>query len=134
MAQQIYNENCYLWADNQAELIGQFVATNPLGVDIRDRFVMYDQRTADLVTTNKVTAIGSLVISMQPAFDAFVEYSKVWKVQLGAHLIANYKQQLETLVTFIKDMEFSLSRPLRDLDDVRVAMSCLVQIRENSIE
>lgn len=86
------------------------------------------------MAANKVTAIGPLVISMQPAFDAFVEYSKVWKVQLGARLIANYKEQLETLVTFIKDMEFSLGRTLRDLDDVRVAMSCLVQIRENSIE
>lgn len=71
---------------------------------------------------------------MDQAYNAFIEYSKTWKVKLGSRLSASYKKQLDEMVTFIKDMEFILVRPLRDLDDVRVAMNCLDKVRENSIE
>lgn len=71
---------------------------------------------------------------MDQAYNAFIEHSKTWKVKLGSRLNAAYKKQLDEMVTFIKDMEFILVRPLRDLDDVRVAMKCLDKVRENSIE
>lgn len=134
LPQHIYKTNCYLWADDQSQLIEQFAATNPLIVAIREQFTIYDQRTAALVAANKITTIGSVVINMQKSYEAFIAYSKTWKVNLGAKLIATYKSQLDEMVDFIKEMEFILSRPLRDLDDVRMAMSCLDKIRDKGIE
>lgn len=83
---------------------------------------------------NKVTTIGSVVIYMDAAYAAIIEHSKLWKVILGTKLMASYKAQLDEMVAFIKEMEMILSRPLRDLDDVRVAMSCLDKVREREIE
>lgn len=130
----IYKEQCYLWSDNQGVLLDAFAATKPLIVAIREQFTEYDDITAALQSANKVTTIGSVVIYMAKAYDAFIEYSKTWKVNLGARLISSYKVQLDEMVDFIKEMELTLGRPLRDLDDVRMAMTCLEKIRETSIE
>lgn len=130
----VYKTECFLWADTMIPSIDEFVATRPLNVDIRDQFIAYDAKTSELINSDRMAAIGPIVIKMDQAYEAFIAYSKVWKVELGSRLIASYKKNLDEMVTFIKDQEFSLARPLRDLDDVRVAMICLDLIRERSIE
>lgn len=130
----LYESHCDLWPDDRTEQIDAFVAADPLTVTIRDKFAEYDDRIARMETEQTITTIGCVVVNMQPAYDAFVAYAKSWKAQLGGRLIAEYKTRLDRIVTFIKEVEFGLSRVLRDLDDVRKAMQCLDQIRENSIE
>lgn len=63
-----------------------------------------------------------------------MEESKKWKLILGKLLGANYKKQLDEMVDFIADMENILSKPIKDLDDVRMAMNCLEKIRDNFIQ
>lgn len=133
-SQKIYNTYCHLWAADQEEVIEAFAATNPLTVEIRDKFIQYDNETKALQEAPKTTVIGSIIISMDKSFDAFTEHAKTWKVILGKRLSVTYKKQLDEMVNFIKDQEFILVRPLRDLDDVRMAMTCLDKIREVSIE
>lgn len=130
----MYNKHCYLWDDNQSTMIEEFAATNPLTIDIREKFLLYDEQTAQLNTANKIVLIGSIMIDMSAAYNEFVEHSKTWKEMLGNHLTLMYKKKLDIMVNFIKDQEYILDRPIRDLDDVRLAMKCLDKIRENSIE
>lgn len=129
-----YDAHADLWADNKNELIETFAKTNPLTVEIRAKFLMYDERTALLLDSPKSTKIGSLIIGMERAFSAFVEQSKTWKLLLGSRLCSTYKKKLDDMVAFIKDQETILVRPLHDLDDVRLAMTCLDTVRENSIK
>lgn len=132
--QNTYNQQCYLWGADQDALIQAFAETKPLIVTIKEQFALYDSRTSGLLNTPKTKTIGAVIIHMDQAYNMFIEYSKTWKVKLGGRLNAIYKKELDEMVTFIKDMEFILVRPLRDLDDVRVAMNCLEKVRENSIE
>lgn len=71
---------------------------------------------------------------LDKAISSFVEESKKWKLILGKLLGANYKKQLDEMVDFIADMENILSKPIKDLDDVRMAMNCLEKIRDNFIQ
>lgn len=45
-----------------------------------------------------------------------------------------YKDKLTEMVDFIKQQEKILAKPIKDLDDCRLAMACLQRIRENFIE
>lgn len=45
-----------------------------------------------------------------------------------------YKDKLNIMVDFIKTQEKILNKPIRDLDDCRLAMKCLEVIRDNFIE
>lgn len=129
-----YDTYCYLWSDEMEEMLKTFADTNPLTIEISDKFSSYDNITNDLQNANKIKNIDVIEIHMDDIFDEFIEYSKDWKETLGNYLSVMYKKKLSEFVTFISDVEFVLHRKLNDLDDVRVAMDCLRKIREHSIE
>lgn len=128
-----YNDNCYLWDDRMEDMISEFVASNPLTGDIRDKFKLYDMRSNDLKEANQVVRIDCLEIHMTDVFDGFVVYSKAWKTTMGKYLSALYKKKLLVFVDFISEMESIMKRKLKDLDDVRIAMDALDRIREESV-
>uniref|UniRef100_A0A1A9WR67 AAA+ ATPase domain-containing protein n=1 Tax=Glossina brevipalpis TaxID=37001 RepID=A0A1A9WR67_9MUSC len=124
----------YLWSAERENKIQAFVNTNPLTVDIRDKFIYYDNITTDLETKHARHVIGPIEIRMEKAFTKFVEESKKWKTALGQLLSAQYKKQLDEMVDFISEQENILGKPINDLDDVRLAMVCLEKVRDNFIE
>lgn len=58
---------------------------------------------------------------------------KAWKLLFGKELNHTYCEKMEKILSFIDDYSKRLSRPIRDLEDVRQAMSALADIRENQI-
>lgn len=56
-----------------------------------------------------------------------------WKRILGKLLSQAYKDRVLKLMQFIKDRMKTMSKKIKDLDDVRVAMLCLEMIREEFI-
>ncbi|XP_036329883.1 dynein heavy chain 8, axonemal-like [Rhagoletis pomonella] len=130
---ETFNKFKYLWSADREQIIQDFVDTNPLTVDIRDKFIYYDKITTDLEEMPAKKVIGPIEIRMEKAIVKYVEESKKWKVMLGQLLSAQYKKQLDEMVDFITEMEIVLSKPINDLDDVRQAMNCLEKIRDNFI-
>lgn len=116
------------------ELIEDFVNSNPLTVDIRDKFVFYDCETSEIIDAEKHIIIGAILVDAEPAYDSFLELSKDRKVEVGRRLSEACNQKVSTMVNFINDQQVVLSRNLKDLDDVRLAMKCLDAIKEDSIE
>lgn len=130
----MYDEHCYLWSDGMESSLEEFVNSNPLTIDVTEKFVSFDLITHDLWHAYREKVIDCIIIQMDEAFADFIEYSKQWKVCLGQLLRLLYKQKLSKSIQFIEDVEFVLFRPLNDLDDVGIAMACLQKVRENSIE
>ena len=59
--------------------------------------------------------------------------AKGWKVQFGRNMNTKYLSIMEKLMEMIDDLTKRLSRPIKDLDDVRQAMNALKELRENEI-
>ena len=59
--------------------------------------------------------------------------TKIWRQHYGKACNLKYSTEMEEIFTFIEDVVKRLSRPLKDLDDVRFAMAALKDIRENEI-
>lgn len=57
-----------------------------------------------------------------------------WKKTLGEVLSNNYKGKLKTISDYIMNKNKVLNRPIKDLDDVRIAMKCLAEVREDFID
>ncbi|XP_067008020.2 dynein axonemal heavy chain 8 [Anabrus simplex] len=57
-----------------------------------------------------------------------------WKHLLGNYLSESYKDKLYKMVNYISEKSNILQRKIQDLDDVRLQMACLNDIRENFIE
>uniref|UniRef100_A0A8V0ZBE3 Dynein axonemal heavy chain 8 n=1 Tax=Gallus gallus TaxID=9031 RepID=A0A8V0ZBE3_CHICK len=60
--------------------------------------------------------------------------AKAWKLLLCRYLNEEYKKKMTDMTSFITTYLKKLSRPLNDLDDVRLAMEALSVIRDNKIE
>lgn len=59
--------------------------------------------------------------------------AKAWKVQFGRNMNAKYLALMDKIMELVEDYSKRLSRPIQDLDDVRLAMATLKEIRENEI-
>jgi len=124
----------FLWTSDREKIIEEFVKSNPLTADIRDKLILYDSITANILKINPIICIGLLRIDCNHFINMLTQESKQWKSILGAKLCAYYQIILEQNVVFISAQDKVLSRQLENLDDCRVAMDCLKLIRDNFID
>lgn len=60
--------------------------------------------------------------------------TKAWRLHYGRVANNKYKSDMEDIFSFIEDLNKRLTRPIKDLDDIRFAMAGLKEIRENEIK
>ena len=59
--------------------------------------------------------------------------ARAWKLLLGHSLNKEYCAKMDDISNFVSDYSKRLSRPIKDLDDVRNAMGALETIRQQEI-
>jgi len=59
--------------------------------------------------------------------------TKAWQVAYGRAMNKKYQTTMEDIFKQLEDINKQLSRPIKDLDDIRTAMSALKEIRESEI-
>ncbi|XP_015771206.1 PREDICTED: LOW QUALITY PROTEIN: dynein heavy chain 5, axonemal-like [Acropora digitifera] len=59
--------------------------------------------------------------------------TRAWCVAFGQNCNVRYRTEMEEIFTFLEDMTKRLSRPIKDLDDIRHAMGALKEIRDREI-
>lgn len=57
-----------------------------------------------------------------------------WKSKLGAALSSEFKAKLKNVQDYIGNKKKILAREVKDLEDVRLAIRCLGEIREDFID
>lgn len=57
-----------------------------------------------------------------------------WKKAYARHCNDKYRKKMDEILGFIADIKKRLSRELRDLDDIRLLMKALHELREREIE
>lgn len=64
---------------------------------------------------------------------ALTSENKAWMTGFGLHCNKKYCTEMENIFTFIEEVSKRLNRPIKDLDDIRIAMAALKEIREQQI-
>lgn len=59
--------------------------------------------------------------------------TKAWCLHYSKFCNHKYRTEMEQTFEFIDDLTKRLSRPIKDLDDIRHTMSALKEIRQNEI-
>ncbi|XP_047526251.1 dynein axonemal heavy chain 8 [Pieris napi] len=129
----VYGKFSHLWAEDRVQQVQAFVDSNPLNVIIRDMLKKYEAQTDEVLNLPERHIVGSIQINLENLKLALHVESIEWKRILGKLLSHAYKERVDRLMTFIKDKMKVMSKKIKDLDDVRVAMLCLESIREEFI-
>lgn len=127
----LFHEYNFLWSENRENDIEEFVQKKPLLANIRDKFVLYDQITKDILMLDKLICMRTIEINCEKMIEALVEESKAWKLILGNKLIAFYRVILLENIKIIKNHQRILSKEIKVIDDCRIAFLCLKSVREN---
>lgn len=59
--------------------------------------------------------------------------TKAWMVVIGRHCNKKYRSEMENIFVVVEEFQKKLNRPIKDLDDIRIAMTALKEIREQQI-
>ena len=60
--------------------------------------------------------------------------AQAWKLAFGRSLNDHYRVSMENITVFVGEFHKKLSRPVNDLEDVRMMMIALEEIREKEID
>ena len=59
--------------------------------------------------------------------------TRAWRLCYGKYCNVTYRARMKEIFDFIKDVDKRLNRPIKDLDDIRLTMTALNELRENEI-
>nr|AAK60623.1 axonemal dynein heavy chain 8 long form [Mus musculus] len=123
-----------LWIEDRHVKVKEFLANNPSLTEIRSEILHYATLEQEIEELKPIIVVGSLELHTEPMKLALSIEAKAWKMLLCRYLNEEYKKKMSDMITFINEYLKKLSRPIRDLDDVRFAMEALSCIRDNEIQ
>ncbi|XP_051710736.2 dynein axonemal heavy chain 8 isoform X1 [Oryctolagus cuniculus] len=123
-----------LWTEDRDVKVKEFLAHNPSLTEIRSEILHYATFEQEIDELKPVIVVGALELHTEPMKLALSIEAKAWKMLLCRYLNEEYKKKMSDMIAFINEYLKKLSRPIRDLDDVRFAMEALSCIRDNEIQ
>ncbi|XP_018374249.1 PREDICTED: dynein heavy chain 8, axonemal [Trachymyrmex cornetzi] len=129
----LYLRYSYIWAENRNDIIQAFIDTKPLIQEIKEKFMEYEDLMIEIKNLPEQHILGPLQINTDKLKLAFLVEANAWKKSLGVMLSNKYKEKLQKITDYIFEKNKVLSRHIKDLEDVRVAMKCLAEIRDDFV-
>ncbi|XP_018048480.1 PREDICTED: dynein heavy chain 8, axonemal [Atta colombica] len=128
-----YLRYSYIWAENRNDIIQAFIDSKPLIQEIKEKFMEYENLKTEIKNLPEQHILGPLQINTEKLKLAFLVEVNAWKKSLGVMLSNTYKKKLQKITDYILEKNKVLSRHIKDLEDVRVAMKCLAEIRDDFV-
>ncbi|NWI40441.1 DYH8 protein, partial [Picathartes gymnocephalus] len=131
---QEFDKYKMLWTEDKDTKFQEFFATGPSLSEIKEEIVHYDTFEQEMKNLKPIILLGPIELHTGPLKKALAIEANSWKMVLCHYLNEEYKKKLLDVVAFINEYINKLSRPLSDLDDVRLAMEALSTIQEKRTE
>ncbi|XP_039384950.1 dynein heavy chain 8, axonemal isoform X5 [Mauremys reevesii] len=133
-ALQDFQKYKVLWTEDRDAKVQQFLASSPSLTEIRAEILHYATFEQEIEDLKPTILVGPIELHTGPLKLALSVEAKAWKMLLCRYLNEEYKKKMTDMISFITEYLKKLSRPIRDLDDVRFAMEALSSIRDNEIQ
>lgn len=107
--------------------------TNPIMSEFDAILKYYNNLEAQVEEMQMNHRVGPLLFMTEPLKISLLAEIKNWKRCYAKHLNDKCAREMDEMLEFFDGMMKRLSRPIKDLDDVRAAMAGLNEIRESEI-
>ncbi|KAM4687754.1 dynein axonemal heavy chain 5 [Discoglossus pictus] len=123
----------HIWQSDRDSVIETFVAGNPLLSEFESQILHFRDLELEINSEPEYICVGSIALYTVNLKLALTSETKAWMVDLGRHCNKKYRTEMENIFTFVEEIGKKLNRPIKDLDDIRIAMAALKEIREQQI-
>ncbi|KAG9395874.1 Dynein heavy chain and region D6 of dynein motor [Carpediemonas membranifera] len=129
-----YKVHNHLWKDNKNDVYKAFLDTSPTVDQFGERIAHYSALQSQLEAKPDVSPFSVLSINIEPLKLTLLNEVANWKKTFATNLNERARADLLGLASYMSDIETSLSRTVKDLDDVRAVMDSLGSLREIEAE
>ncbi len=125
----------HLWkTEREVEMKKLMGERNPGVNEFRVEMSEYAQLVDVIAMEPDACNAGAIALDMEKLKLAMSTEARAWVVSYGRTMDQKYQRVMEEVFKSIDDWTKRLSRPLKDLDDIRSVMATLKEIRENEIQ
>ena len=123
----------FIWQKDRDEDLREFLATEPkvaeFELKIRSFSLLIDEINSypDHIP---VSVIALITEKLKMGLNSEIQ---LWKNCYGSALSQKYKKEINEVLIFVEDMQKRLQREIKDLEDIRLAMDALKEVRDNEI-
>ncbi|XP_027868438.1 dynein heavy chain 5, axonemal [Xiphophorus couchianus] len=123
----------HIWRKDREDTLQKFIQGSPFLSDFESQIIFYQDLELKINSEPEYITIGALAL-----FTAFLKMSltaetKNWMVDYGLYCNRKYRADMEQIFAFVDEAGKKLNRQIKDLDDIRIAMAALKEIREHQI-
>ncbi|KAI3387946.1 hypothetical protein SNEBB_000651 [Seison nebaliae] len=123
----------YLWKDDKKEELEKFLETQPHVADYSAKLKEYDELKQSIENENDFITTGCIAIYLTRFKLSLYNEIGRWRTTYSNQLEEVESANMNEIFNFIEDLEKKLQRQLNDLDDIRLTMSALSDLRENEV-
>ncbi|XP_062835458.1 dynein axonemal heavy chain 5 isoform X2 [Anolis carolinensis] len=126
---------CYhhIWQQEKEETIEDFVKGSPLLSEFESQILYYRDLELEINSEPEYICVGTVALYTEDLKLALTTETKSWMVAFGHHCNKTYRTEMENIFTSVEEISKKLNRQIKDLDDIRIAMAALKEIREQQI-
>ncbi|XP_074730349.1 dynein axonemal heavy chain 5 isoform X4 [Strix uralensis] len=127
--------SCYhhIWQRDKEEIIDKLMMRNPLLSDFESEILHFQDLELKINSEPEYICVGAVALYTADLKLALRAEIKAWITLLGCRCNKKYRTEMEAIFAFIEETGKKLNRHIKDLDDIRIAMSALKEIRELQI-
>ncbi|XP_071957073.1 dynein axonemal heavy chain 5-like [Antedon mediterranea] len=129
-----YKSFSELWNEDPEDKVKQFMEEKPLLSEIEAQIRYYQNLQSSIEELPVTRKVGAIVCVTEKLLNALTAEATAWKNAFGRALNTKASMDMMEIFDFIDNLQKKLSRPIKDLDDVRAAMDALSVIRESEVK
>ncbi|XP_061445342.1 dynein axonemal heavy chain 5 isoform X6 [Rhineura floridana] len=126
---------CYhhIWQREKEETIENFIKGSSLLSEFESQILYYRDLELEINSEPEYICVGTVALFTADLKLALTTETKAWMIAFGRHCNKTYRTEMENIFTFVEEISKKLNRQIKDLDDIRIAMASLKEIREQQI-
>ncbi|XP_035824314.1 dynein heavy chain 8, axonemal, partial [Aplysia californica] len=128
-----FSEFSFIWTEDRATVMKEFSDSGPDMPDFREKYLFFKQVEQKVSSLQHVILVGPVALNTDPLKLALMVELSEWKRSYGRVLNEMMKTRVNELTEYMASEAKQLSKPVKDLDDVRMAMNSLASVRDNYI-
>ncbi|XP_025779530.1 dynein heavy chain 5, axonemal [Puma concolor] len=123
----------HIWQKEKEETIMTVITKNPLLSEFESQIVYFQKLEQEINAEPEYICVGAIALYTADLKFTLAAETKAWMAVIGRHCNKKYRSEMENIFTLIEEFNKKLNRQIKDLDDIRIAMAALKEIREQQI-
>ncbi|XP_034553818.1 dynein heavy chain 5, axonemal isoform X3 [Notolabrus celidotus] len=123
----------HIWRKDREDTMQKFTQGSPLLSEFESQILFYRDLELEINSEPEYITVRALALFTADLKMSLTAETKNWMVDYGLYCNRKFRSEMEQIFTFVDEAGKKLNRQIKDLDDIRIAMAALKEIREHQI-